>query len=252
MRHSKEITSEIKRPDELSPDNADSDSEATSGIGVTAGVLILAGMIGLVAFAAILFVIFQASAGTDSVASANTDTAGEYRGTVFDPPQQLQDFTLTGVDGEPVHLSDFAGRWVLIDFGYTHCPDICPLTLSEYKQIRADLGDQADKVAFVFVSVDGERDTPERMKAYMELRGVDDFVTALTGEETYLKEIGVEYGLFFEKVKDPGTQANYLVNHTAASFLIDPERRLQMIFSMDPEKLSLNPEMVAEEVKKRI
>lgn len=209
-------------------------------LGVTvAFVLIAAGMI-LMAGAQKR----QNNADDSAVGDAST-----YQGTEIDPPQELPDFTLTGVDGEPFSLSDLRGRFVLMAFGYTHCPDVCPLTLSEYKIILGALGDQADQVAFVFVSVDGERDTPERLAQYFDVRGVSDFVIALTGPESDLRQIGVDYGLYFEKAEDPGTSENYLVTHTAASFLIDREGRLRMIFSMDPEKFTLYPEMVAERIK---
>jgi protein SCO1/2 len=210
---------------------------------------LLAGGIVLALIAAGMILVAVAEKRPNDAADSAADDTATYQGTVVDPPQELPDFTLTGVDGEPFSLSDLRGRFVLMAFGYTHCPDVCPLTLSEYKIIREALGDQADQVAFVFVSVDGERDTPERLAQYFDVRGVSDFVTGLTGPESDLRRIGVDYGLYFEKVKDPGTSENYLVTHTAASFLIDREGRLRMIFSMDPEKFTLYPEMVAERIK---
>ncbi len=149
-------------------------------------------------------------------------------GTPLDPPREVADFTLTSQAGEPLSLSDLEGRLVLLYFGYTFCPDICPTTLAELVYVRRNLGDQADEVQVVFVSVDGERDTPEVLRHY--LGAFDESFLGLTGEEMEIRKIGADYGLYFEKREVEGTSADYLVDHTAASFLIDRQRRLRMIY----------------------
>ncbi|UCD43495.1 MAG: SCO family protein, partial [Chloroflexota bacterium] len=90
-----------------------------------------------------------------------------FQGSLIDPPVAAPSFELTDVDGHRVQLSDLDGQVVIMFFGYTSCPDICPVTLSDFLKIRSRLGTQADEVSFVFVTVDPERDTPERMKKYL-------------------------------------------------------------------------------------
>jgi protein SCO1/2 len=147
----------------------------------------------------------------------------------LDPPRPVQEFTLTNQDGDPFSLSDLHGKSVLMFFGYTHCPDVCPLTLLEYKQVKTALGEQADDVAFVFISVDGERDTPERLAEYVS--GFDPSFIGLTGDEATLTRMGTDFDLYFAKRPDPsGSAENYLVDHTSSSFLLDGEGRLAAIY----------------------
>ena len=112
---------------------------------------------------------------------------------------------------------------MLLTFGYTHCPDVCPLTLNEFRRIRDSLGDLAEKVEFVFISVDGQRDTADVLKQYFETRKLEGFI-GLTGEENNLRTLGTDYGLFFE-IGDNTSQGGYLVDHTAGSYLLDPDGR---------------------------
>jgi len=149
-------------------------------------------------------------------------------GTDIEPPREVADFTLTSHTGDPLSLSDLEGSPVLLYFGYTFCPDICPTTLAEFVRVKRLLGDDADQVHFVFVSVDGERDTPEVLARY--LPAFDKDFIGLTGEENIIRKIGADYGLFFQKQDVSGTSADYLIDHTAASFLIDSERRLRTIY----------------------
>ncbi len=87
----------------------------------------------------------------------------------IDPPLALQAFTLVDQHGAPFSLSNLKGRLALITFGYTHCPDVCPVNLANFKEIAQRLGTNAQQVAFVFVSVDGKRDTPPVLANYMNL-----------------------------------------------------------------------------------
>lgn len=143
--------------------------------------------------------------------------------TTIDPARDMPDFTLTNQEGDATNLSDLRGKYVLLTFGYTHCPDVCPLTLNEFRRIRDSLDDKADNVEFVFISVDSTRDTPDAIKQYFETRKLDGFI-GLTGDEVELKRLGVDYGLFFEKAEET-SQGGYLVDHTAGSYLLDPDGR---------------------------
>jgi len=154
--------------------------------------------------------------------------------TALKPPREMPDFTLTNQHGEPMRLSDLRGKPTLMSFGFTHCPDICPLTLNEFRQIQADLDEAGDDVNFVFISVDGARDTPEVLASYFRVRGIDDFV-GLTGEEEELRRIGVDYGLFFE-YGEPDENGFYNVDHTAGALLLDADGMWVMRYAYGTEK----------------
>lgn len=202
-------------------------SNRTLLIGVFA---VLTLLIGVVLFAIFALVFNNVVPDEDPlIAAAGAGTIGG--ATPIDPPRIVEDFTLISHTGDPVSLSDFSGKPVILYFGYTYCPDVCPMTLMELRRVRQALGEQAQDVGFIFVSVDGERDTPEWMARYFETRGVDDFMTGLTGDDLAIKRIGVDYGLYYEKRTDTGSQANYLVDHTASTFLINPDGKLATIFS---------------------
>ena len=129
------------------------------------------------------------------------------------------DFMLTSQTHEPFRLSDQKGDVVLLVFGYTYCPDVCPTTLSDFKQARQLLGADAGRVRFVFVTVDPERDTPDRLKQYMAIFG-SDFI-GLSGTAEQLAPVYKAYDITHEKVVSPSDPRDYFVNHTATTFLID-------------------------------
>jgi len=159
-------------------------------------------------------------------------------GTPVEPPLTLSDFTLTGNDSQPISLSDLRGSYVLMTFGYTHCPDYCPTTMAEFAQVKQILGDQADNVEFALISVDGERDTPTRMGEY--LAAFDANFIGMTGEEESVRDIGQEYGLGFEAQRTSNGQTEYAVDHTVQRYLIDPDGNLIMTysFSAQPETIT--------------
>jgi protein SCO1/2 len=149
--------------------------------------------------------------------------------TAFLDDEPLPDFTLTNTDGNPTNLSDFAGRYVVLFFGFTHCPDFCPLTLSDYKIIKDELGDAASEVTFVFISVDGERDTPEALGRYVTR--FDPTFVGLTGDSEAVRALGTPYGLFFQLNKESPDDTDYTVDHSTLTYIIDPERRLHSVVS---------------------
>ena len=181
----------------------------------------LVGAIGLVAIYIGYLLISAPTVSTPSTVILTPDSA--YNGiTRIDPPLELPDFTLTNQDNEPINLSDLTGKLTLITFGFTHCPDVCPITLGEIRTIHAGLDTQADDINFVFISVDGERDTPNVLRDYFELLSVNDFVVGMTGTPDIVREIGTDYGVEF--IYNPADeQGNYSVDHTAGMFLLDAE-----------------------------
>lgn len=158
------------------------------------------------------------------------DVVDVERRQVVEPPKELVNFTLTNQDGEEFRLSDLNGKPTLLFFGFTHCPDVCPTTMAEYRIIKRELGDVGDDVNFVLVSVDGTRDTPEALRAYVDK--FDPTFIGLTGDEDYVRRIGQDYFLYFNRAVTEGTQsaAGYMVDHTSYSYLIDPDGKLRFIY----------------------
>ena len=159
-----------------------------------------------------------------------------YRGSLIDPPAPAADFDLTDQHGQKFRLSDQRGEIVLLFFGYSNCPDVCPLTMSNFKLIKEELGDQADKVRFVFVTVDPERDTQERLSEYVKV--FDPEIVALTGRRAELEPVWKSYGVYQAK-QDTSSGAGYTVDHTARTYLIDQEGnwRLTYPFEMGKEDI---------------
>lgn len=157
---------------------------------------------------------------------------GSFRGTSYEEPYPpAADMELTRSDGSRFRLSEMRGDIVLLFFGYTSCPDVCPATLAELRQALSELKEQdAERVKVVFVTVDPERDTPERVQEY-----VDRFNPAfigLSGTPTELEKIWAEYGVYREVV-DGQSAAGYIVNHTARVSMIDAQGNLRVSFSFD-------------------
>lgn len=136
-----------------------------------------------------------------------------------------KDFQLPDADGKPRSIKDFAGKAVVVFFGYTQCPDACPTTLAEIAQAKKLLGPDGDKVQGVLVTVDPERDTPEILKAYVGNFG-PDFV-ALRGTPEQVAAVAKDFRVFYKKVdgKAPGS---YTMDHSAASYVYDPQGRLRL------------------------
>lgn len=158
----------------------------------------------------------------------------------FDPPQALQDFTFTSTEGEPVSLSDFAGRYVLLYFGYLNCPDFCPTTMLEYEEINTRLGDNADEVVLLFIGIDEARDTPEALANYVSRYDAD--IIALSANAEELERIGEDYELNY--LIQPETAPNvYNVDHTVSKFLINPDGELIRIFSWGLSEITITREL---------
>lgn len=152
-------------------------------------------------------------------------TSGQ--GSLISPPRALTDFALTSHRGTPLSLGDLRGKAVLLFFGYTRCPDFCPTTLVEFRDVKRALGAEAADVAFVFVSVDAESDTAEALGQYVT--NFDPEFIGLRGDAATLARVGPEYDLYFQKRAVDGA-TGYLIDHTATTYLIDREGRLRIIF----------------------
>lgn len=156
----------------------------------------------------------------------------QFRGTYYIEPYPVAgEIDLARADGSVFKLSEERGGVVLLFFGYTSCPDVCPTTLAEMKlAVEALKPAEADQIKVVFVTVDPERDTPERAQEY-----VDHFSASfigLSGDESELTKVWSDYGIFREKV-DSESATGYLVNHTARILLIDRNGDLRISFPYD-------------------
>jgi protein SCO1/2 len=159
-----------------------------------------------------------------AVAVAAAD-APQLRAGVFSPPRQAPDFSLEGSDGRALNLSRFKGKVVLLGFGFTWCPSVCPTTLATLAQTRRKLGSAAAAdVQIVYITVDPERDKAERMKEY--LAAFDPTFVGGTGTVERLAGVRKDYGVFAEK---KGQGKDYQVAHSSFTYLIDRSGSLRAL-----------------------
>jgi protein SCO1/2 len=165
------------------------------------------------------------------------ETKPQFKAIDVTGAEYARDFQLTDHDGRPRTLKDFRGKAVVVFFGYTHCPDVCPTTLAEIAEAKRLLGPDGAKVVGVFVTVDPQRDTPEMLKAYMANFG-PDFV-ALRGTPEQLAAVAKEYKIYYKKV-DGKTPDSYTMDHSAGSYVYDPQGRVRLYtrYGTGPEALA--------------
>ncbi len=152
-------------------------------------------------------------------------------------PPKGGDFTLTSAAG-PVSLHDFKGKVVLLYFGYTYCPDICPTSLGNLSLAWRKLAPkQRDKVQILFVSVDPRRDTPQRLKQYVDFFEAN--IIGLTGDKHTLDEITRRYGVVYKFTPVKNSRMDYLVDHSAFIYVIDPSGKLvtQLAHGVSPDSI---------------
>lgn len=196
-------------------------------------------LIGISALVLVLVFGLTPPAQQPSTSPFTVSDLAEYDGvTRIDPPQAIPLSPLLNLQGNVTDLSDFSGKYALLTFGFTHCPDICPLTLNDYRQTQRLLGESAERVHFVFVSVDGRRDTPTALRDYLEFRELDG-ITGLTGTDDQVRAFGAPFGLSFE-IGQEQPSGNYLVSHTAGSFLLDAAGRwiIRFQFAVPPARIA--------------
>lgn len=150
-----------------------------------------------------------------------------FRGTVLQPTATVQDFTLDTTLGKPMSLSDFRGSYLLLYFGYTFCPDVCPLTLSDLQTTITELGTDADQVQVLFISVDPARDTIAQLTSY--LPHFHPSFIGMTGPEDKILQAATQFGIFYD-VHEAAADGYYTVDHTSTVVVIDPEGYARLIF----------------------
>ena len=150
-------------------------------------------------------------------------------GTFLEPPLEAADFELTSANGR-ISKSSYEGRIVVLFFGYTFCPDVCPTTMSRLRRTMEILGTTAEEVQVIMVSVDPERDTAENVSSYARAFN-GDFV-GLTGTQEEIDRVAADYGIFHAKAEG-STNTGYLVDHTASVMVLDRNGDTRLIWSFE-------------------
>ena len=152
-------------------------------------------------------------------------------------------FQLTDQNGKTVTDADLKGKWSLVYFGYTHCPDACPTALNDIAVALSDLGPKSDAVRPVFITVDPERDTPQALKEYVT--AFDAPILALTGTAEQVAKAAKEYRVYYAKHPEPG--GDYSMDHSSVIYVMDPQGRFTASFTHESA-----PEQIAERLKKLV
>ena len=153
-----------------------------------------------------------------------------------------KDFSLQDPDGKVRTLADFKGKVVVMFFGYTQCPDVCPTTLTEMQQVMSILGPQSDKVQVLFVTVDPQRDSAALLKQYVPAFDAR-FLGLRPTDDAALEKVAKDFKIYYKKV--PGTSpGSYTIDHTAGSYAFDPDGRLRLYI-----KHAQGPETLAHDLK---
>ena len=154
------------------------------------------------------------------------------------------DFTLRDQDGNQVSLGQYIGKDVLLSFGYTSCPDICPTTLAKLSSMMELLPDSSEKVQVLFITIDPERDTERRLKEFIPYFN-ENFI-GLTGNAEDIKKVADSYSVFYQRAESRYSEASYFMDHTQTVFLIDHSGKLMLIYPYE----NLSPEKIASDINK--
>ncbi|MBJ2155472.1 SCO family protein [Variovorax sp. IB41] len=157
--------------------------------------------------------------------AACSETKQSFNAVDITGADYARDFSLKDADGKVRTMADFKGKAVVLFFGYAQCPDVCPTTMTEMAQVKQQLGKDGDKLQVLFVTVDPARDTPEVMKAYMG--AFDPNFVALIPTADELVATAKDFKVYYKKV-DGKTPTSYSMDHSAASFIYDPQGRLRL------------------------
>lgn len=160
----------------------------------------------------------------------DTELKPEVEGLLWPNPKLIHAFQMVNQNNQPFGLENLSGKWSFLFFGYTHCPDICPITLSVLSQVYNKLAavNQAENIQIIFVSVDPERDTPEQVAEYVNYFNKN--MTGLTGTEQQIETLTSQIGIV-HAINQETAPGEYLVDHSASVFLVSPSGQLLAIFS---------------------
>jgi len=163
-----------------------------------------------------------------SLALAACDGAPKFKSTDITGADYGRSLELQDTSGRERHLEDFRGKAVVLFFGFTHCPDVCPTTLADLAGVMKTLGADAERVQVLFVTVDPERDTAEALAKYVG--AFDPRFIALRGDLAATQRMAKEFKIYFEKRKQG---ESYTIDHSAQSYVIDPQGRLRLLVRHD-------------------
>ena len=163
--------------------------------------------------------------GAVAILTACSKDSIELRGVNITGADYARDFSLTDHNGQVRSLKDFSGKAVVVFFGFTQCPDVCPTSMQELAEVKQALGADGDRLQGVFISVDPERDTLEMLKAYME--NFDPGFLALRPTPEQLPALAKDFKIYYKKI-DGTTPTSYTLDHSAGSYIYDPQGRLRV------------------------
>lgn len=175
------------------------------------------------------------------LAGCSREEKVSFQGVDVTGAEYARDFSLPDANGQLRTLKDFAGKVVVVFFGYTQCPDVCPTTLQELAEVKQLLGADGERLQAIFVSLDPQRDTPEMLKAYMG--NFDPSFVALRGTPEQTVAIAKDFKIFFKKVEGQ-TPQTYTVDHSAGSYVYDPAGRLRVY-----ERYGSGPQVLVSDVR---
>jgi protein SCO1 len=153
------------------------------------------------------------------------ETPSSFHGIDLTGADYAKDLQLPDFDGQMRRISDFKGKVVVVFFGFTQCPEVCPTSMQELVEVKKALGPDGERLQALFVTVDPERDTPEVLKAYMS--HFDPGFLGLRGSAVQLAQVAKDFKVYYKKV-DGATPTSYSMDHSAASYIYDPSGRLRV------------------------
>jgi protein SCO1/2 len=180
-------------------------------------------------FAAVVGLWLGADWSAHRLAEPRPMTAQLQAGTALPQPKPLAHFVLTDQDGQELTEANLRGTWTFAAIGYTTCPDVCPMTMATFVALHRQVAAPGQGPQFLLISVDPQRDTPERLAQYV--RHFDPGFRAATGSEAVLSALTRNLGGIYARVEDPKSALDYTMDHSASIYLIDPAGRLAAIFS---------------------
>ena len=183
-----------------------------------------------------------------AVLSACSEKKTEFRGVDITGADYARDFALMDHNGQMRSLKDFQGKVVVVFFGFTQCPDVCPTSMQELAQVKQALGADGERLQGIFVTVDPERDELEMLKAYMA--NFDPGFLALRPTPEQLPALAKDYKIYYKKV-DGKTPTSYTMDHSAGSYVYDPQGRLRVYerYGSGPQSLTQDVQALLNERK---
>lgn len=172
------------------------------------------------------FIFASAAVSTIVLTGCSEKSTTNFSGSDLSDANFARDFRLRDPDGNERTLADFRGKVVMVFFGFTQCPDVCPTALARAAQVKKLLGSDADSLQVLFISVDPERDTPEILRAYTA--AFDPTFLALYGDQMQLAKTAKEFKVIYKKVP---TGSSYTIDHTSTTLVYDPKGRLRVKLS---------------------